>query len=60
MKTGDVVQLKSGGPVMTVLKVAEFSRLGLRTECHWFGPSGEPKKEYFHPDMLKVTEPPGA
>lgn len=37
LKTGDVVQLKSGGPRMTVTQVGEAAMTGRKTVwCIWF------------------------
>lgn len=51
---GDVVQLKSGGPKMTVTKIAEKSESwGVR--CGWF--AGRNLKENFFPaDSLTMDE----
>lgn len=52
-KIGDVVQLKSGGPLMTVSSVGEKSTVN----CYWFNEkSGEYELKYasFKPDMLKA------
>jgi len=35
-KEGDLVQLKSGGPAMTVQKVNEFSEGRIIIDCQWF------------------------
>jgi uncharacterized protein YodC (DUF2158 family) len=35
IKAGDVVQLKSGGPKMTVTKVEEWMAV-MRAHCEWF------------------------
>ena len=43
LKPGDTVQLKSGGPVMTVQSEAAEGYL----VCAWFNSSGEHKKEVF-------------
>lgn len=48
--TGDIVQLRSGGPEMTV---------GARTdkgnyECHWFPKDGKPEWHTFKPAMLTL------
>ncbi len=52
MKVGDVVQLKSGGPAMTV----EGERDG-QTWCKWFdGPTVQ--EGAFKTDALKPYEPP--
>jgi uncharacterized protein YodC (DUF2158 family) len=46
-KIGDKVQLKSGGPIMTVQSAAEDPREGgTKVSCIWFGPpasGGEPR-----------------
>ncbi len=51
LKLGDTVQLKSGGPVMT---------LGIETihgfKCQWFNGT-ELKEGLFHIDQLKKAEP---
>lgn len=54
--TGDVVQLKSGGPKMTVVKVDDFESGSLIVVCSWFVGT---KKETasFPPDALeKATQ----
>ena len=48
LKVGDVVKLKSGGPVMTVSRVAEESRL---YDCQWFDGT-ELRTGRFAPDSL--------
>lgn len=53
---GDVVQLKSGGPPMTVTYVNEKGRVS----CAWFnrvegGIAWEPKHETFPPEALKKS-----
>lgn len=45
---GDLVQLKSGGPVMTV----ETQNAGNRVRCWWFR-DDMPVSQEFHPDLLK-------
>ncbi|TAK49887.1 MAG: DUF2158 domain-containing protein [Xanthobacteraceae bacterium] len=37
MKVGDIVQLKSGGPAMTVLKLEDAATL----TCIWYASQGE-------------------
>jgi uncharacterized protein YodC (DUF2158 family) len=46
-KTGDVVQLKSGGPLMTVAEVN-----GDDVDCRWFV-GNEEKSSSFPSEMLK-------
>ena len=58
MKTGDVVQLKSGGPKMTVSKLGEFrSKPGRQTAlCTWFDKDEKYQEQVFEPDQLKIME----
>jgi uncharacterized protein YodC (DUF2158 family) len=55
-KAGDVVQLKSGGPVMTVNKTGNKSMGGPFTVwCSWF--EGEKKmNDDFPPESLKLSD----
>ncbi|MBA7489812.1 hypothetical protein ES702_00346 [subsurface metagenome] len=49
LKTGDIVQLKSGGPPMTI---ADYAADGKRFRCQWF--VGEKLEDgYFPPDSLQ-------
>ncbi|WMJ68073.1 DUF2158 domain-containing protein [Stenotrophomonas sp. 24(2023)] len=53
LKAGDQVQLKSGGPVMTVS--------GFRGEqlwCEWFDAKGEHQSRGFLPIVLTLYTPP--
>jgi len=47
-KTGDQVQLKSGGPVMTV---KEYD--GGEVVCEWFDEHSKVESRSFHQDQLK-------
>lgn len=52
-KVGDVVQLKSGGPLMTVSYLSDKGKF----TCYWFNESGgayESKFAEFKPEMLKA------
>lgn len=49
-KIGDVVQLRSGGPRMTVLHVAEEW-----LECLWFNNAGELQQDTFPPTMISLN-----
>jgi uncharacterized protein YodC (DUF2158 family) len=52
-KPGDVVELKSGGPAMTVAGEEEFGEL----MCTWF--DGKKKMDAtFEPEQLKPYKPP--
>jgi len=62
-KTGDVVQLKSGGPIMTVVgyHVAHFPDGTSQTsdtnvECTWFNEKNERKSSTFHEDTLEKAD----
>ena len=51
IKPGDVVLLKSGGPLMTVVSVDE-DEIG----CVWIGDDGEPFRETFPPVAVDLAE----
>lgn len=51
-KIGDVVQLKSGGPEMTIDGISEDT-----VHCVWFNDKDEHKMNNFHIDSIElVTE----
>ena len=50
-KAGDVVELKSGGPKMTVA----YQHGGGALQCNWFDGSTK-KAGSFNPDMLKLVD----
>ena len=57
---GDIVQLKSGGPLMTVAKINRSMGQAVFAECQWFGSHvrGELQSGEFDVVMLnKVDEP---
>ena len=49
LKRGDVVRLKSGGPIMTVGKVSSDGEV----ICAWFNHAEDVKREVFHQDLLE-------
>jgi len=49
---GTLVQLKSGGPVMTVSSHLEGSSYGV----YWFDKDDVQQRGYFHPNALDVVE----
>ncbi len=49
LKAGDIVQLKSGGPEMTIL---ELTLDGKEFVCRWFDKS-EPRTDTFPPESLE-------
>lgn len=59
MKTGDVVQLKSGGPLMTVQETREDLREGYLTiwvTCVWFASNSDVLVRSFVKDTLKTPD----
>jgi uncharacterized protein YodC (DUF2158 family) len=58
-KPGDVVQLKSGGPKMTVTTVdkAYLSNV-LSAWVEWFDAKNEPKSNVYAVEALRLYEPP--
>ena len=58
MKTGSVVQLKSGGPKMTVKQIGVFTKRPGRESayCSWFDEKGQLSQDLFDPAQLKVLE----
>jgi uncharacterized protein YodC (DUF2158 family) len=52
-KPGDVVQLKSGGPFMTIIKLAAGT-----ADCEWFDDKKNPQERRFAVTSLKLRETP--
>lgn len=52
-QVGDVVRLKSGGPLMTVQQATYADNI----MCTWFGESNKRMSEGFHPRTLKMVGP---
>jgi uncharacterized protein YodC (DUF2158 family) len=52
LQGGEVVQLKSGGPLMTIKHVESDGT----TYCHWFDNQGELKHGTFKREQLKKAE----
>lgn len=52
LSVGELVRLKSGGPVMTV----EGSTEGGNTMVVWTGKDGRPNRDSFSPELLKRHE----
>jgi uncharacterized protein YodC (DUF2158 family) len=51
LKPGDNVQLKSGGPLMTIQKMGvEFAN------CTWFDENNDVQTESFRPEVLESGE----
>jgi uncharacterized protein YodC (DUF2158 family) len=53
-KAGDTVELKSGGPIMTISKIETRSD-GNRALCQWFDERGEAKQAYYPLTSLKPS-----
>ena len=51
LNPGDVVQVKSGGPKMTVITVGDNYGSPV-VWCEWFDEKGEPKKSSFAPSSV--------
>jgi uncharacterized protein YodC (DUF2158 family) len=52
-KPGDLVQLKSGGPVMTVVEYGDYGE-GRRCHCTWFDDKKKLTDGYFVDAVLKL------
>ena len=54
---GDVVQLKSGGPIMTITEIGSaFEGGGLFAWCTWFKSSNEPETKHFPLPAIKLVD----
>lgn len=51
-EVGDVVRLKSGGPLMTV----QQAKYADNVMCTWFGENNKRLSEGFHPRTLKLED----
>jgi uncharacterized protein YodC (DUF2158 family) len=60
-KPGDVVELKSGGPKMTVAKIGPVAMGSSKLEvwCEWFDGSKK-TKDHFMPASLQISSDPRA
>lgn len=55
-KVGDLVMLKSGGPVMTISDIGTYGYdVHVSANCSWFS-ADEPKEMIFRLEMLKYAE----
>jgi uncharacterized protein YodC (DUF2158 family) len=54
-ETGDTVQLKSGGPAMTVKHISVKSSYEGQYVCQWFG-GKKLEQGFFMPESLKRVE----
>lgn len=60
LASGDVVQLKSGGPAMTVSKLGATDDGSAALRCLWTDNTGEPRSNVFPLACLRRVEPPVA
>lgn len=57
IKAGDIVQLKSGGPRMTVSQVGERAHgAGPGAWCEWFDAKSTLQNAVFSPEALQVIK----
>lgn len=55
-KMGDTVQLKSGGPIMTIAEISSIAEGGFDVYCYWFvGPKRE--QGTFPSEAVKAAKP---
>ena len=58
LKIGDVVQLRSGGPTMTVVAVTHVAESDLcLIDCGWFTSEMRPEKAAFPEEALERWQP---
>jgi len=55
LEVGDVVQLKSGGPKMTITTIDKFAGENEKAECVWFDKSNR-KDALFQLETLQKVE----
>jgi uncharacterized protein YodC (DUF2158 family) len=63
MKAGDIVQLKSGGPAMTIESLDNYGEADdpdIRVRCIWMTSEGKKQIDHFAPETLKPYERPVA
>lgn len=56
LEIGDLVQLKSGGPITTVTGIdRNQADEPIDVRVQWFGPADELRMEYFPPSSLRIS-----
>lgn len=56
LKSGDVVQLKSGGPLMTVVEIGKYGYSDEnQAKCTWFDKTKK-FEDLFVPETLEIVE----
>jgi uncharacterized protein YodC (DUF2158 family) len=58
IKPRSIVKVRSGGPKMTVTKVAKDSLGTLRVWCTWFDTANKPQEDSFPIEALEIYEAP--
>ena len=53
-KVGDTVRLKSGGPIMTVIRAGDVEGEA-RVWCAWFADDNERKQTGFPPEAIELA-----
>lgn len=53
---GNVVRLKSGGPLMTVEQVGQDAAGRDRVWCKWFDKNSNPQTETFPPETIQLDD----
>ncbi len=57
LQKGDVVQLKSGGPLMTVQGLGQYTGLEDGIHCVWFDGKGQQSEVFDRAVLIKVEDP---
>jgi uncharacterized protein YodC (DUF2158 family) len=58
LKKGEIVQLKSGGQIMTISKIGDYEgKCGIKEGalCVWFNKKGEAKEKVFDVSVLEAA-----
>lgn len=55
-EVGTVVQLKSGGPLMTIINVTTDAKGRPSFECKWFVGETKPETDFFPAEAIKAVE----
>lgn len=54
---GDTVQLKSGGPLMTIIQIVEREQTGPMAQCMWFSMAGQTMDKWIPISGLTKKDP---
>lgn len=58
IKKGDRVQLKSGGPIMTVQNLGSYGSVENGALCVWFDQKNNPMEKVFDVETLELYQEP--